>query len=573
MKKIIYILVAAVLVTTACVNDLNTLPLNKTEPISEYVYGADEQAYMKGLARLYFQFASNDLTDLQQMDGGASELVRAFWSVQETTTDEAKCSWENDAWVRALNTNTWNDAQNDAIYAVYVRTLQGISYVNEYLRQTTPEKLASRGVDAALSAKIQTFRAEARFIRAYLYWIALDCFGQVPFSTENSPFGGTYMPPQVSRTEVFNYCVSELVDLMSDQSPMLEHLELYPRADNGSAAGLLARLYLNSEVYTGVPMWSEAKAVCEEIFDMGYTLCPDYEALFRGDNGENPEARSEMLWSIDYDSGSTESYGGTTYILAASLASTDITDTSKPNGQVNGWAGLRVPYEFVSKYFNVSGQDYLTGTYDVDDLRAKSFYIKGRQESMDGALYVFMNGWSSLKFNNIPHDQTEEEFLPTANTESYADVDFPMIRLAEIYLIYTEACMHAGGDASSQISALRQRAGWPVYGDESSGEGLGEGSSEGSSEGSGEGSGQSSGFSDLVDTDFLVAERARELMWEAHRRTDLIRYGLYNSDSYFWPYKGGDSYAGTSFPQYKNIFPIPPTELATNKALQQNPGY
>ena len=564
MKRILIPIMTALTVTlaiTACVNDLNTLPLNKTEPISEYVYGADEDAYMKGLARLYFQFASNDLTDLQQMDGGASELVRAFWSVQETTTDEAKCSWENDAWVRALNTNTWNDAQNDAIYAVYVRTLQGISYVNEYLRQTTSEKLAARGVDEDLSARIQTFRAEARFIRAYLYWIALDCFGQVPFSTENSPFGGTYMPPQVSRTQVFDYCVSELTDLMSSQSPMLEPRALYPRADKGSAAGLLARLYLNSEVYTGVPRWSEAKAVCEQIFDMGYVLCPDYEALFCGDNGENPEARGEMLWSIDYDSGSTESYGGTTYILAASLASTDITDTSKPNGQVNGWAGLRVPYEFVSKYFNVSGQNYVTGTYEVDDLRAKSFYIKGRQESMDGALYVFTNGWSSLKFNNIPHDQTEEEFLPTANTEGYADVDFPMIRLAEIYLIYAEACMHVGGDASSQISALRQRAGWPVYGDENSGEG------------SGEGPGQSSGFSVLVDTDFLVAERARELMWEAHRRTDLIRYGLYDSGSYLWPYKGGDSYAGTSFPQYKNIFPIPPTELATNKALKQNPGY
>ena len=539
MKRILQI--AAVLAMTACVNDLNTLPLNKTEPVAEYVYGADEQAYMNGLARLYFQFATNDLTDLQQMDGGASELVRAFWSVQETTTDEAKCSWENDAWVRALNTNTWNEAQNDAIYAVYVRTLQGISYVNEYLRQTTPEKLAARGVDDALNAKIQTFRSEARFIRAYLYWMDLDCFGSVPFSTENSPFGGTYMPPQASRTDIFNYCVSELQDLMAADSPMLEPRSLYPRADKGAAAGLLARLYLNSEVYTGVPRWAEAKIVCEQIFDMGYTLCPDYEALFRGDNGENPQARGEMLWTIGYDSGSTESYGGTTYLLAASLASTDITDTSKPNGQVNGWAGLRVPYEFVSKFFDVSGQDYSTGEYEVNDLRAKSFYIKGRRESMDGALYVFMNGWSSLKFNNIPHDQTEEEFLPTANTEGYADVDFPMIRLAEIYLIYAEACMHVGGDASAQITALRNRAGVPA--------------------------------DVVIDNDFLVAERARELMWEAHRRTDLIRYGLYSSDAYLWPYKGGDNYAGQDFPAYKNIFPIPPTELATNDALIQNPGY
>ena len=548
MKRII-LPIAAALTLTACVNDLDTLPLNKTEPIAEYVYGADEQAYMAGLARLYFQFATNDLTDLQQMDGGASELIRAFWSVQETTADAAKCSWENDAWVRALNTNTWNDAQNDAIYAVYVRTLQGVSYVNEYLRQTTPEKLAARGVNPAVAEKIQTFRAEARFIRAYLYWMALDCFGSVPFSTENSPFGGTYTPSQISRTELYDYCVSELTDLLSADSPMLEPRTLYPRADKGSAAGLLARLYLNSEVYTGVPRWTEAKAICEQIFDMGYVLCPDQTALFRGDNGQNPEARAEMLWTIAYDSGSTESYGGTTYLLAASLASTDITDTSKPNGQVNGWAGLRVPYEYVSRFFGVTGRNYETGAYDVSDKRGEVFYIKGRKESMEGALYVFMNGWSCLKFNNIPHDQTEEEFLSTANTESFADVDLPMIRLAEIYLIYAEACMNLEGEATplagsssyAQISALRERAG--VSADV------------------------------VLDRDFLMAERARELMWEAHRRTDLIRLGLYETDEYLWPYKGGDNFSGQAFQAYKKIFPLPPTELATNKSLKQNPGY
>ena len=540
MKKIIYILIVAA-TTASCVNDLDTLPLNRTEPVAEYVYGNDESAYASGLARLYFQFVSNDLTDLQQMDGGASELVRAFWSVQETTADAAKCSWENDAWVRALNTNTWNEAQNDAIYAVYVRTLQGISYVNEYLRQTTLDKLAARGVDETLAAKISTFRAEARFIRAYLYWIALDCFGPVPFSTEESPFGGTYTPPQASRAEIFNYCVSELTDLMSDQSPMLAPRSLYPRADKGSAAGLLARLYLNSEVYTGVARWTEAKQVCETIFGMGYQLCPDYAALFRGDNGQNLQARGEMLWTIAYDASNTESYGGTSYLLSATLASTDITDTSKPNGQVNGWAGLRVPYEYVSKFFEVSGQNYETGEYQVADARGKVFYIKGREESMDGALYTFMNGWSCLKFNNIPHNQTEEEYLPTAATNSFSNVDFPMIRLAEIYLIYAEACLHAGGDASTQVAALRTRAG--VSSDV------------------------------VVDGDFLMAERARELMWEAHRRTDLIRLGYYDSADYLWPYKGGDSFAGQSFPSYKCVFPLPPTELAVNDALVQNPGY
>ena len=541
MKKCIYIL--SVVLMVSCVKDLDTMPLNATDPISEYVYGNSEQAYLEGLSRLYFQFATNDLTDLQSMDGGASEIVRAFWSVQETTTDAAKCSWGNDAWVRALNTNTWSDAQNDAVYAVYVRTLQGISYVNEYLRQTSPDKLSDRGVDAVLAAKIDTFRAEARFIRAYLYWMALDTFGNVPFITEESPIGGAYYPRQASRQTVFNYCVSELNYLISDQSPLSAPRSLYPRADKGSAAGLLARLYLNSEVYTGTPMWLEAKNICEEIFNMGYALCPDYIALFRGDNGQNPQACGEFLWSIDYSDDYTESYGGTTYLLAATLASTDITDQSRPNGQRNGWAGLRVPYEYVNRYFGVVSADYDTGDYEVLDKRGEVFYIKGRSESMEGELYNFMNGWSCLKYNNIPYGQTDQSFLPTSLVRNYSDVDFPMIRLAEVYLIYAEACMNLQQSSSAMpyLQALSLRAGVEPPAE--------------------------------ITADFLVAERARELMWEAHRRTDLIRFGLFDTNEYLWPYKGGDDFAGKAFPAYKCIFSIPPTELAANPELVQNPGY
>ena len=541
MKKYIYIM--SVVLMVSCVKDLDTMPLNATDPISEYVYGNSEQAYLEGLSRLYFQFATNDLTDLQSMDGGASEIVRAFWSVQETTTDAAKCSWGNDAWVRALNTNTWSDAQNDAVYAVYVRTLQGISYVNEYLRQTSPDKLSDRGVDAVLAAKIDTFRAEARFIRAYLYWMALDVFGSVPFITEESPIGGAYYPRQASRQAVFNYCVSELKYLISDQSTLSEPRTLYPRADKGSAAGLLARLYLNAEVYTGTPMWLEAKNICEEIFNMGYALCPDYIALFRGDNGQNPQACGEFLWSIDYSDDYTESYGGTTYLLAATLASTDITDQSRPNGQRNGWAGLRVPYEYVNRYFGVVSADYDTGDYVVLDRRGDVFYIKGRSESMEGELYNFMNGWSCLKYNNIPYGQTDQSFLPTSLVRNYSDVDFPMIRLAEIYLIYAEACINLQQSSSAMpyLQALSLRAGVEPPAE--------------------------------ITADFLVAERARELMWEAHRRTDLIRFGLFDTNEYLWPYKGGDDFAGKAFPAYKCIFSIPPTELAANPELVQNPGY
>lgn len=542
MKHIAWIAAGASMLFTACIGDLDTLPLNPSDSTSETVYGADESGYIAGLTKLYFNFVSNETTDLQVSDAGASELVRAFWTVQEVTSDAGKCAWENDAWVRAMNTNTWSDADNDATYAVYVRTLQGIAYTNEYLRQTASDRLSDRGVSSELAARIQSFRAEARFLRAYFYWMALDVFGDVPFTTENSPFGGGVNPKQASRKDVFDYCISELTALAADDSPMPAARSNYPRADKGAVLGLLARMYLNAEVYTGTPMWQEAKDACEDIFTMGYSLCPEYADLFRGDNGENPEALNEIIFGISYDAEQTQSYGGTSYLTLAAIAATDVSSTQMINGVNNGWGGIRVPYEYVEKYFNVRNADYSAGTYDVNDKRGRMFYIKGRSESMDGALYVFLNGWSCLKFNNIPHNMDQDSYLATAASKAYSDIDFPMIRLGEIYLIYAEACMNLGqaNTALPKVQELAARAGVTAP--------------------------------TSITQEWLIEERARELMWEGHRRTDLIRYGKFTSSSFLWTYKGG-SFSGQGFDDHMKIFAIPASELASNPELHQNPGY
>ncbi len=556
----ISILVAAVFSAVSCIGDLNTTPLNPTEIIAGNVYDDKEESYLQGLSKIYFQFVSNDTKDLEVADGGASELIRAFWSAQETTTDEAKCAWISDAWVRALNTNTYSEAQNDATYAVYVRTIQGITYVNEYLRQTTPEKLQSRGVSEELALKIEGFRAEARFLRAYFYWMAMDTFGDVPFTTEKDELNMSFKPKQKSRREIFRYVTDELEELLKDESAMPAVRSNYPRADKGAVAGLLARLYVNAEVYTapfdqpgkGTAEWLKAQQTCEKIFAMGYQLCPDYAHVFRGDNGENPEARQELIFTAAYDAQYTRSYGGTTYLLVASLESDEVSDSSMPTGVNAGWAGLRMPYEFIKTFFRpLTTPNYQTGEYLTGDKRADGlFHIKGRHENLgNGHLYDFKYGWVSRKFNNIPHDKTEEEFLPTAATKSYSDIDFPLIRLGEIYLIYAEACMHLTetSKAIPYIKELQERA--VVDFDEAA------------------------VVESLITKDWLMKERARELYWEGHRRTDLIRFGLYNTDKYIWPYKGSDASTGRAFAEYMTVFAIPPTELATNDLLYQNYGY
>ncbi len=536
--KNIFSAVAAAAMLTACVGDLNTIPLNPTDVTSETAYGADEEGYVQGLTKIYFQLVSNNTQDLQVADGGASEFIRAFWSTQEVTADAAKCAW-GDAWVNDLNNNTWKgDVLNDAVYAVYVRTLQGITYVNEYLRQTSKANLDSRGVSAEVAQKVESYRAEARFLRAFFYWAAMDTFGQVPFSTEDSPFGGGYNPPQTSRTEVFNYVVEELKELSADDSAMPAAQSNYPRADKGSVLGLLARMYLNAEVYTGTAMWAEAKSTCEKIFNLGYKLAPTHAELFRGDNGENADAKGEFLFAASYNAEHTQSYGGTTYLTLSTLSGDD--GAVNITGINGGWAGNRVPYEYVAKWFeDVKNPDYAEGTYEYKDARAGYFYIKGRSESMQDNLNTFLNGWSCIKFNNVPHDMDAVDYASTAATKNFSDIDWPLIRLGEINLIYAEACMHAGGDASAQVKALADRAGVAAP--------------------------------KTIDENFLMAERARELMWEGHRRTDLIRYNKWIS-GYNWTYKGGN-FSGQDLPTHFNVFPVPSTELATNLELQQNPGY
>lgn len=545
--KNIFSAVAAAAMLTACVGDLDTIPLNPTDVTSETAYGADEAGYVQGLAKIYFQLTSNNTQDLQVADGGASEFIRALWSTQEVTADAAKCAW-GDAWVNDLNNNTWKgDVLNDAVYAVYVRTLQGITYVNEYLRQTSADNLDSRGCSAEVKAKVQEFRAEARFLRAFFYWAAMDAFGQVPFSTEGTKFGGGYNPPQESREYIFNYVKDELEDLAADGSDMPAAQSNYPRADKGSVLGLLARLYINGKVYTGVEIdektgktWYElAKEKCEKIYGLGYALAPTYAELFRGDNGENQDAVKEMLFVASYDAENNQSYGGTTYLTLSTLASDD--GAVNITGINGGWAGNRVPDHFVQTYFAPSAADFSTGEYTIADKRGQMFYIKGRTQSMEGQLNDFLYGWSCIKFNNVPHDMTAEEYASVAATKNFSDIDWPLIRLGEIHLIYAEACMHAGGDASAKLAELAVRTGVPAVKQAD------------------------------VTVEWLMAERARELMWEGHRRTDLIRYDKWIS-GYNWTYKGGN-FTGQDLPGHFNIFPVPSTELATNLELDQNPGY
>lgn len=518
----------------------------------EDIYGAEIDTYSATITKIYEALSKHDVyNDIVCFDVGAAQLTRAFFVCQEQTTDACKCAWGNDAWHRAMNTNTWTDADNDAIFGVFFRTMQSIASCNEFLRQTTDEKLKARGVDNDVKAKIQEFRAEARMIRALNYWMAMDIFGDVPLVTADSKKFD--LKNRVPAAEVYQFIVDELEMLASDASMLPAARSNYPRMDKGSALGLLARIYLNAETYKGEPEWLKAKYTCERIFGLGYTLCDNYAYLFRGDNGENYNAYNEFLMAIPFDNKNQQSYGGTTLLTAGAIASTDTTVIEENgvkksiNGNSAGWGGPRIDGDYVERFFNVKNANFETGDYECEDNRGKMFWIKGRPAEAAGKipseteLYNFQYGWTCIKFNDTPADPVKAKSYTDINT--FSNIDLPFIRLGEIHLIYAEACVRLGMSehAQAKMNELAVRTGVEAvelpqsWGDEA--------------------------------RDMFVAERARELTWESCRRTDLIRYGLYSSSEYLWPFKGGDSRYGQQFPESMEVFPYPYDYIDSNPGI------
>lgn len=555
-KYIVAAVLGAMLTLSSCVKDLDALPLNETDVTSETAYNDTVESYLTGLAKLYNTMSSHKVSYVTVSDEGASQIARAFFVCQEATTDACKVAWGNDAWTRAMNNNTWTDADNDAVFGVFFRSIQSISFCNEFLRQTADDKLDARGVPSDVKARIQEFRAEARVIRAWYYWMAMDVFGAVPFATEKDQVG-IEAPKQADSKTIYEYIVAELEEVTSDSSALPAARSNYPRMDKGSALGLLARVYLNAETYKGEPEWLKAKQTCERIYGLGYKLCDNYAALFRGDNGENPDAINEFLFAIPFDTKNQQSYGGTTFLTAGAIASTDTTLIEENgvkksiNGNSAGWGGPRIDGFYVERYFNVRNANFETGEYECDDNRGKMFWIKDRSgngymPTID-EVYLFQYGWTCLKFNDVPADPVKAKSYQDVST--FSNIDLPVVRLGEIHLIYAEACVRLGegSTAQSKMDELAVRTGVEALT-------LPESWS-------------------IEARDMFVAERARELMWESCRRTDLIRYGLFCSAEYLWPFKGGDSRVGSSFPEYKKLFAIPSKQLEANPNLHNPEGY
>jgi starch-binding outer membrane protein, SusD/RagB family len=538
MKKIIITSFALLtLLATSCVNDLNVTPKDPNSILAGNLN--NDPVYMKQvLGKIYASFiisgqGANGGDDISASDGNFFTTMRALWNLQEITTDEAICAW-GDVGIADLNTQQWSP-ENPFLTALFQRLSLSITYANDFIKFT----------NGNTDPDVMRYNAEARFLRALAYYWAIDLFGKFPFTTDADGVG-KFFPQIKSRTEIFAFIESELLDI---ENKLGEPGYSYPQADKGAAWMLLARLYLNAEVYTGTAKWNEVKTYTDKVINSGkYSLATNYRKNFSADN--HYPSNPEMIFAWEQDGTHTQGYVGTTFIIESSSDATylraedfhGLTSNTNWNGNRARKQFLNVMIDTIKTYGNVpvpSSDPLFAASPDkrVFLKQKRSLDIPSASSSGDYGIGVY-------KFTARNANGT----LPATYNPAFACTDFPIFRLADAYLMRAEANFRLGANAAAvtDINVIRARA----YGNTS---------------------GNITTFE--LNAQFLLDERAREFYYEAQRRTDLVRFGKFTT-GYNWAWKGG-VFNGTNTSNHLNIFPIPGAEISANPNYngENNPGY
>ncbi len=498
---------------TGCTSDLNVTPIDPNLSTPDKVL-TSESAFNQLLAKCYTGLAvsspdgSSGNPDISGIDGGFGQYLRALYNLNELPTDEAVIGW-NDQTVKDLHKLAWSTS-DVFVGAMYGRLFYQIALCNEVIRQIKASSIKSDNMTKYL--------AEARCLRALSYYHAIDMFGNVPFVTDESTVGGAN-PKQIMRADLFKWLTeTEIPDFINNLPDKPEHY----RCGKGMAYMIMAKLYLNAKVYTGTAAYDKCADYCSKIINLGYSLDPKFQHLFNADNDKRLD--DEIIFSVYQDEYNTQAYGGTTYLTLAAMGG-----SMKPTDYgltASGWGGLRVTPEFVDKFEN-------------GDVRA-TFYTDGQKKEI-ADLSTFTDGYAFPKFTNLT------DLGVVGKQGNFCNADFPIFRLADVYLMLAE-CQTVGG-VSVNVNGL---TGLDYFNQVRVRAKLLPESS--------------------ITADDILDERARELAWECHRRSDLIRFGKLTTSDYVWSWKGGTQ-AGNGVNDKYNLYPIPSSDINSNSNLKQNTGY
>ena len=548
----------AAMTMSSCNSDLDVMP-EDPNVMTNAEFSQDPEGYMnRVLAACYLTFSTTGVggasgsANVEGFDGGSGTFQRAIFNLNEIPTDEACWLSAGDSYLSASLQYMQFPANNSAIYGTYSRLIVNISMCNEFIRTVQEGKF---GLPENLMAKAEEYCNQARILRGLAYFYLIDLFGNVPYADE-TVLTGT-VAPQLPRAKVYQKVVANLEEVSEAYGSNTDVVYGYVGKDACDA--LLAKFYLNAEVFSGVPAYDKCWNKCQEIIDRhkgggfdGSGLANHYVSLFARNNdqyagGGSKKDQNEILWVIPCDFDNLTSWANTTFLIAA-WATSDPGDTEWKINKADynlteGWKCMLARRQFVEKFaWNEDGtsSDVRTQLWRTS---AHGFSIDNTQLTQD----AYGNGYVAIKFTNFPVDD-EGNVVNDGKTypaTQFCYADYPVIRLAEIYLTAAEANILGGvgssTDAVKYVNYIRNRAGldsWTI--------------------------------SDLNETNILD-ERCRELYQENCRRTDLVRHGKFTGSSYIWNWKGGVA-EGTSTSEHLNVYPLPSTVVSL-AGYTQNNGY
>ena len=567
MKNIVkYVaLVCVALGMVSCVQDLNTKPI---DPNSSTSFN-QERMFTKCYACMAVigQSGPGEDSDVEDIDAGMSGFYRTIWYCNDLTTDEAFWIWD-DAESRGLPTTNWTGS-SDMIRGIYTRLNINIKYCNHYLTY------ASSDTD-----EDKNRIAEVRWIRAFHYFYLMDLFFYAPFVTEDS----NEYPHFIPRHQLYSWLVSELEELAIE---LPDRNQKY-RVDKSAAQLLLARIYLNADVYNKYRSgWTqnsaESKAEFAKAEKYADRLINDgihslvttdvttdsnfvysaYQRLFMGDNNRD-DIMKEAIFQIYQDGLYTQSHAGSKFLICGPRIG-----AMTAWGIEDEWHALRTSPTLIDKFLapvykdRNTAQTMVYNEYDMPtqlkDKRAifcsdgentaehKNFTLTGWTKddvTGYGKNEFFYRSWAGVKFTGVYSTASMPKYHERQSA-GWPDTDIPMMRLAEAYLIRGEAKARQSGvweDAHADIKVLRDRAGAPDL------------------------------KSPITEVDVLD-EWCREFWFEGRRRMDLVRFGRFfgaeaDLNQYHWEGRMNKPDGIQNFisgtPEYMNWFPVPDEDKRSN---------
>ncbi len=553
MKKFNKIILSAGLVAMAasfgsCTDDLDLLP---TDPntLTAANFAEDPEGYMDAvMADVYLQFATqgaNGSASVEGFDGGMSTFQRSSFILEEVPSDEAN-------WLAAdADYGTFQygiiPANNRVVFGTYSRYYINVTLCNDFI-QTVQAGYFHLDTDA-LKAKADEYIRQCKILRSGCYWYLVDCFGNVPYADESTKTGS--VPSQIGRAEVANRVMNTLEEVIAEYEQLGNPTPAYGYVGKAAAQAILVKFLLNAEVYTGTAQWSKCIEVAQKLINEqkgqgfeGSGLCNYYNQLFAANNSLYAIGGGgychEILWTIPQDATNLVSWANGTFMVNAWIGETYGCTKAKYNAG-DAWKCMTARTQFVEKFeWDDAAMSESKDTRVANWITsADGFSVLNPAFDQD---HYGDNGYLPMKFTNFNVDpetglETPEN-SPSPTTQ--LGIDYPVIRLAEIYLSCAEAMFHNGQvtEALNYVNLIRRRAGLDNW--------------------------STLSLQDLRD------ERCRELYTEATRRSDLIRYGQWIS-GYTWNWKNQIA-TGGDFASNFTLYPLP-SSICVGAGYDQNTGY